>query len=149
MADAWVKQVLQNGARDYIATYTVNFGSTSAITAYTAADPTSSGDMGWNIGGNVLYPGVNLKIWELQYDMAASQALKISWDATSAQVALTVNGQGNGHRKYKHSGGLYVPQSAGAPITGATGKIIFDTVGTVTAGDFISIWMWLKKDIQQ
>ena len=62
MVDAWVKQVLENGPRNYIATYTINFGSTSAITNYTAADPTASGDMGVNIGGNVLYPGTNLKI---------------------------------------------------------------------------------------
>jgi len=149
MVDAWVKQVLENGPRNYIATYTLNFSSTSAITNYVAADPTSSGDMGWNIGGNTLYPGVNLKIWELMYDMAASQQLQLQWDATSAQVAVSVNGQGSGNRNYKQQGGLYVPQSAGAPITGATGKIIFNTIGTVTAGDFISIQMWLKKDIQQ
>lgn len=149
MVDVWVKQVLQNGPRDYIATYTINFAATSAVTGYTAADATASGDMGVNIGGNVLYPGVHLKIWKLMYDMSASQSLNILWDATTDQIALTVNGQGNGLRDYKHQGGLYVPQSAGAPITGATGSILFTTVGTVTAGDFISINMWLKKDIHQ
>ncbi len=149
MVDAWTKQVLENGPRNYIATYTINFGSTSAVTGYVAADPTSSGDMGVNIGGNVLYPGVHLKIWKLTYDMSASQSLSILWDATSSQIAVSVNGQGSGCRDYMKQGGLYVPQSAGAPITGATGKIKFDTVGTVTAGDFISINMWLKKDIKQ
>lgn len=149
MADAWVKQVLENGSRNYIATYTINFGSTSPITSYVAADPTSAGDMGVTIGGNTLYPGTHLKIWKIMYDMSASQSLQIEWDATTAQVAISVNGQGSGKRDYKKQGGLFVPQSGGAPITGATGKIVFNTIGTPTAGDFISINMWLKKDIGQ
>ncbi len=149
MVDSWTKQVLENGPRNYIATYTMNFGLTTPVTGYEAADPTSTGDMGVTIGGNVLYPGTHLKIWQIKYDMSASQSLKIIWDASTDQVALTVNGQGGGERDYKEQGGLFVPQSAGAPITGATGKILFDTLGTVTAGDFISINMWLKKDIRQ
>lgn len=149
MADAWVKQVIQNGFRDYIAQYNLNFTATSPLTGYVAADPTASGDMGVNIGGNVLYPGVHLKIWRMQYDMSPSQALKVSWDATSAQVAVTVNGQGSSEKDYEYSGGLYVPQSAGAPITGATGKILFDTVGTPSVGDFVSVWVWYKKDVKQ
>lgn len=150
MADAWVKQVLENGSRNYIAVYNLNFTATSPLTGYVAADPTSAGDMGVSIGGNTLYPGTHLKIWKMQYDMSASQALKIIWDATSSQTALTVNGQGSSEKDFmKYPGGLYVPQSSGAPITGATGKIKFDTLGTVTIGDFISITMWLKKDIAQ
>lgn len=149
MADAFVKQVLENGPRNYIATYTINFALTAAVTGYVAADPTASGDMGVIIGGNTLYPGVHLKIWKLNYDMSASQSLQLQWDASSPQVAVSVNGQGSGDRDYMRQGGLYVPQSTGAPIAGATGKIIFNTVGTVSAGDFISINMWLKKDIKQ
>lgn len=149
MTDAWVKNVLENGPQWYCATYTLNFASTSAITGYVAADPTAAGDMGVVIQGNTLYPGTHLKIWELQYDMSASQQLQMQWDATSAQVAVSVNGQGGGCRKYFRQGGLHVPLSTGAPITGATGKIIFNTIGTVTAGDFISINMVLRKDIVQ
>lgn len=149
MADAWVKQVLENGPRNYIATYSLNFTATTPLTAYVAADATSSGDMGVNIGGQVFYPGVHLKIWELMYDMSSSQSLQILWAATTPQTALTVNGQGGGKRCYKEQGGLYVPQSAGAPITGATGNILFTTLGTPTIGDFISVNLWLKKDIKQ
>lgn len=144
MADAFVKQVIQNGPRNYIATYTCVFTLTSPISTYVAADPTSAGDMGWLIGGNTLYPDTNLKIWRLDYDMSASQGLEILWDATADQVALAINGQGSGCRDYKHQGGIYVPSG----LAGATGKILFTTLGTPSAGDIISINMWLKKDIQ-
>ncbi len=150
MVDAWVKRVLENGSRNYVAIYNMNFTATTPITSYTAADPTSSGDMGVTIGGNVLYPGTHLKIWKMQYDMSASQSLKMIWDASSPVVALTVNGQGGGEKDFmKYPGGLYVPQSGGAPVTGATGKVLFDTLGTTAVGDFISITIWYKKDIAQ
>ncbi len=150
MADAWTKQVLENGSRNYIAIYNLNFTATSPLTAYVAADATSSGDMGVNVGGQVFYPGVHTKIWAAQYDMSASQSLQILWDATTDQTAITVNGQGSGSKDFKkYPGGLYVPQSAGAPITGATGNVLFTTVGTPAVGDFISITLWLKKDIRQ
>jgi hypothetical protein len=149
MVDAWTKQVLDNGPRNYRAVYTLVFTAMSPLANYLAADPTSSGDMGVNIAGNTLYPGTHLKIWELEYDMSSSQAVQIIWDATTPQNAFVINGAGAGKHHWKKRGGLYVPQSAGAPITGATGKILFTTLGVPTVGDMISIEMRLKKDIHQ
>jgi hypothetical protein len=145
MVDAWVKQVLENGSRNYIAIYNLNFTATTPLTGYVAADPTSSGDMGVSIGGNTLYPGTHLKIWKMEYDMSASQALKVTWDATTDDIAITVNGNGSGIKDFKKDpGGLYNPKSSGV-----TGKVLFDTVGTPAVGDFVSIKVWYKKDIAQ
>lgn len=150
-AAVWTKQVLDNGPRNYRAVYSIVFGSgdSEPTAGYVAADPTASGDMGVSIGGNTLYPGAHLKIWELKYDMSDSQTVQIIWDASSPQTAWAANGKGAGEHSWKKQGGLYVPQSAGAPIAGATGKILFTALGTPAANDSISIEMWLKKDIHQ
>lgn len=149
MADAWTKQVIENGPQNYRAIYTLVFTAMTPLTGYVAADPTSTGDMGVTIAGNTLYPGTHLKIWGLDYDMSSSQALQIIWDATTPQNAFVINGQGSGQHHWHKQGGLAVPQNAGAPITGATGKIIFTTLGVPAVGDMLSVNMWLRKDIHQ
>lgn len=145
MADTPVKQVLENGPRNYRATY--NVAVAAGLAAYVAADPTASGDMGVSIAGNTLYPGTHLKIWELRYNITEGLSVSLTWDASSPQLGWILTGFGT--VSFKKEGGLFVPQSAGAPIAGATGKIIFDTIGTPAAGQSISIDMWLKKDIKQ
>lgn len=149
-AATWTKQVLENGARNYRAIYSIVYGSGDALptAAYVAADPTSTGDMGWPYAGQTLYPGTNLTIWDLQYDLSASQGVQILWDATTAQTAWALNGQGSGGHSWMKKGGRK-PYSAGVLLTGATGKILFTAFGTPAAGDLISIEMWLKKDIAQ
>lgn len=147
----WSKQVLENGPRSYLAKYTLLWasGSLDPVTAYLAADPTSGGDMGIAIQGNTLYPNTHLKIWQMKYDMAESIGLEIYWDASSPTPAYILNGSGSGGQDFKKQGGLFVPQSGGAPIAGATGKLYFTTLGVPAADKFISLNLWLKKDIAQ
>lgn len=149
MADTFTKQVLENGNRNYRALYTVIFSGVTPIVHYSAADPSVNGDMGVVIAGRTLYPLTHLKIWDLKYDMSASQALNIEWQATTDQTAWMANGQGSGGHSWKKQGGLFFPQSNGAPITGGTGGLLFTSVGAPAVGDFISIEMWLKKDFAQ
>lgn len=145
MVDSWAKQVIENGPRNYIAQYNLLFAATSPLTDYVAADGSAAGDMGVSFAGNILFPLTNLKIWRLDYDMSASQALEVKFDATTDAIAVIVNGQGDGNRDFMRQGGLQIP----AGLSGATGKILFTTLGTVTAGDFVSVRMWCKKDIDQ
>ena len=150
VALAITKQVLQNGPRDYIATYSWIGDGSSTIDNYVAADPTSTGDMGFVFTGQTLYPGTHLKIWQLRYNLAAGYSLELIWDATTPQAAWALYGFGK--QKFKEQGGLYVPQSNGAPITGATGKILFtcSASGNVVPSDATgTVQMWLKKDIAQ
>lgn len=147
------KQVLENGFRNYVATFTCLVGSdVDPIGGYVALDPTASGDMGVTIAGNELFPGTHLKIMRLSYDLSDGLGLRLTWDATAPQDAWILNGTGAGKQMFKPQGGLYVPQNAGAPIAGATGKVLFSSVhtgATLTAGDFFSINVYARKDIGQ
>lgn len=144
MVDAWTKQVLENGSRNYVAIYNLLFTLTNHVTGYTAADPTSTGDMGVTIAGNTLYPGVHLKVIGLEYDISSGLGLQIQWNATANDEAVLINGQGGGERKFRERP-LFPPASAGA-----TGKLIFNTVGNApAAGDLLSVTMWCRKGIWQ
>lgn len=143
------KQVLENGPRNYVAQFTCPLTTGDTLANYLALDPTSGGDMGVSIAGNTLYPGTHLKLMELRYDISDAIGIELIWDASSPQNADIINGLGGGHKSYSRSGGLFVPQSAGAPITGATGKVLFTLIGAPAAGQFFSITVAAKKDIAQ
>jgi hypothetical protein len=144
MSDAVQTQVIQNGNQIYIAKFT-NFSDGTGESAVTKLDPTSSGDMGVNIAGNVLYPGTHLKIMRMNYTVSG-MTLRVYWDATTARVLWFL--QGFGKMDFHKHGGLYVPQSGGAPVTGATGKVLFTTEGA-GAGSSYTVEMWCQKDIVQ
>lgn len=141
------KQVLENGPRNYVAQFTCPLVSGDTLASYVALDPTSTGDMGVVIAGATLYPGTHLKLMELRYDISDTLGVELIWDASSPQNADIINGLGGGHKEYRRNGGLFVPQSAGAPITGATGKVLFTLIGTPAAGQFFSILVAARKDI--
>jgi hypothetical protein len=148
VATTVTKQVIENGNRNYIATYMISSDG-SAYAATAQLDPTSGGDMGVIYGGNTLYPGTHLKIWRLAYNLPVGMNARLIWEATSAQDAWDMYGFGK--QEWKFHGGLYVPQSSGAPIAGATGKIDLAvaayTLPTGTTTAFGSIEVWAKKDI--
>lgn len=138
MADTIVKQVLENGFRNYRATF--NFTIAAGVSAAVILDPTSSGDMGVTIGGNTLYPGAHLKIWQMRYNIQPStQTATLAWDATSAQQFWNLSGFGN--QKFRDEGGLST-----IGIAGATGKVLLTVTGS--AGSF-TLEIWAKKDISQ
>lgn len=151
-----IKQVIQNGNQNYVASITCQWdsGHTDDLTAYLVADPTAAGDMGVSFGGNTLYPGTHMKIFRISYDVAEGVSCQLYWDATAPTNAYIFNGSGAGKQNFKPQGGIFVPQSAGAPITGATGKLFLTTTHTAAvsalgAGYFMSLEIWLKKDIRQ
>jgi len=116
------KTVLQNGNRDYRATYNFVGDGSNTISAYLAADPTSAGDMGVIYSGNTLYPGTHMTIIGARYNLAAGFSILVQWDATSATDAMDLYGFGK--QMMFREGGLQ-PKNAGTLITGATGKILF------------------------
>lgn len=144
-----VKQVLENGARNYVALFTAVWSTTDPILATNILDPTSGGDMGVIFNGQTLYPGTHLKIWQMKYDASPGLGIELLWEAGSPQTAYILNGDGSGGQDFKKQGGLFVPQSMGAPITGATGKIDLLTHTAPVAGNFFSLNIWCKKDIHQ
>lgn len=144
MSDAVQTQVLENGSQWYRAKFT-NFSDGTGETAVVKVDPTSSGALGVIIQGNTLYPGTHLKLMEVEYTVSG-MTLLVQWDATTKQDIWYL--QGFGKFNYRKRGGLFVPQSAGAPVIGATGKVLFTTKGAASGSSY-TVEMTFKKDIVQ
>jgi hypothetical protein len=149
MASTITRQVIENGARNYIAVFNINSDG-NTVTASAALDPTSSGDMGVIIGGNTLYPGTHLKIWRLAYNLPPGMNARLIWEATTSQDAWDMYGFGK--QEFKFHGGL-IPASGGTILAGATGKVDLTvaayTLATGTSNAFGTIEVWAKKDIQR
>lgn len=141
-----IRQVLQNGPRNYVVVLNAAWAANDTLAAYTAADPTSAGDMGVSIGGNTLYPGTHLRLWNVRYNLSAGSGATLSWDATSAQLFWQASGFGE--QSFKEQGGIG-PYSAGTLITGATGKILLNLWPSPTAAGTMTLELWCKKDIAQ
>lgn len=146
------KSVLENGSRNYKAVYSFVGDGTNVIAAYVAADPTSTGDMGVSIAGNVLYPGVHTTIIGMRYNLAAGFSIEVLWDATAATSAWTLYGFGK--ELLYREGGLQpytITSGVRTLLTGATGKILFTQKpdAALAAGVGGTIELLLRKGIQQ
>lgn len=148
MADTVTTQVLENGSQWFRVKLT-NFSDGSGETAVVKVDPTSAAsganNMGVVIQGQTFYPGVHLKLMEMTYNVAG-MTLLVQWDASTKQDMWYL--QGFGGDNFRKRGGLYVPQSSGAPVAGATGKVLFTTEGAA-GGSSYTVDMTFKKDIVQ
>jgi hypothetical protein len=144
LADAVATQILENGSQWFVAKFT-SLSDGTGESAVTKLDPTSGGPMGVIIQGNTLYPGTHLKIMEMKYNVTG-MTLQIDWDASTDVNAWFL--QGYGRHNFRQQGGLFVPQSAGAPVAGATGKVLFTTLGA-GGGSSYTVDIWCKKDIVQ
>ena len=125
MADVVSSAVLENGPVWYRAKFT-NLSDGTGESGVVKLDPTSSGDMGVIIGGQTLYPGTHLKIMEINYTVSG-MTVEMIWDASSPQDLWLL--QGYGTYRFRKEGGIHVPSSGGARITGETGKVKFTTLG--------------------
>lgn len=121
MADTVTSQIIENGARDWIAKFT-NLSDGTGESGVVKVDGSATGPYGVNIGGQVFYPGVHIKIREINYDIRG-MGLRIQWDATAALDAMIL-GDGKDTQNFDKFGGIYIPVGT----VGATGKILFTTV---------------------
>jgi len=148
VVDTVSTNVLENGSQYFVAKFT-NLSDGTGETGVTKLDPTSgasgANNMGVVIQGQTLYPGTHLKIMKMIYTVSG-MTLQMQWDA-SAAVNLWLL-QGYGCLDFMKQGGLFVPQSAGAPVAGATGKVLFTTLGAA-GGSSYTVDIWCKKDIVQ
>lgn len=125
--DAVTTQILENGPRNWGFAFT-NLSDGTGESAVVKVDGSSAGPLGVTIAGVTTYPTSHLKITEIEYDVKG-MALEIIWDATTPQNVMVLGGFGK--INYKPYGGLAQVTSAGAIITGATGKIKFTTLGAM------------------
>lgn len=130
MADTVTSQTIVNGPRNLIMKFTNESDGTgeSAVKKVDAASATFA-----NQG---VVPGVHLKIARVTFTVSGGE-LRMQWDASSATdidiLAYT------GTQDYTFFGGLTNPNAAGA-----TGSILFTTVG-FTAGSSYTVVLEMLK----
>ena len=139
MVDIVTSQILENGPSRIVAKFT-NFSDgtgESAVKKVDAASATYSNI----IGGRTFPAGVNLKVIGLWYDVKG-MGLRIQWDASSAVDMLLLSGFGRWPMKDMRGGfqGLFSPT-----VTGATGSILFTTVGAAANSSYTVIFEMLKS----
>jgi len=135
MADTVTTQVLVNNARNLIIKFT-NESDGTGESGVTKVDATSATYANMGVA-----PGIHLKVMRVQYDVN-NGAVRMRWDA-STDVDMLILGQGVGNHDYTFMGGLTVPV-----VAGATGSILFTTVGFVSGSSY-SITLEMIKGVPQ
>lgn len=121
MADTVTSTIIENGNKWFAYSLT-NISDGTGESAVVKIDGSSTGPLGVNIAGQVFYPGIHLKIREIEYD-TQGMTVELIWGATpTPQNALLIYGYGR--LKYDHIGGLVIPPS----LAGATGQILLTTI---------------------
>lgn len=123
MADVVTSQTLENGPRFAVVKFT-NLSDGTGESGVTKVNATSSGTFGVVIQGNTVYPGVNLKVVDVWYNVA-NMALRVQWHASSNVDMMVLQGFGHWQFLNQRGGiqGLVCPSAAGI-----TGSIDFTTV---------------------
>ena len=127
MADVVASQLIANGRRNWGYVFT-NESDGTGETGVVKVDGSSSGPLGVLLYGQTFYPGPHIKITEIEYDVKG-MALEIIWDATSPKNAVVLGGFGKMH--FHQFGGLAAVDASGVSLVGATGKILFTTLGAM------------------
>lgn len=123
MADVVTANLIENGNRNWVYRFT-SLSDGTGETGVVKVDGSATGPLGVTIGGVTFYPTTHIKIREIEYDVKG-MALEIQWDASVAANALVLGGFGT--MKFHRFGGITIP----AGLAGATGKILFTTLGAM------------------
>ena len=142
MADALNVRVIHNGFRNAVVRASlVSDGSgltgVKFIDATSVANPTNLGVL---YKGQTLYPGTNLHVVGLDYDVQ-DMKVQLNWDATSPELFLAL-GSAPEDFNWKRFGGHPVPPG----LVGATGNILISTVNQAPQSTFFLI-IYLTKGI--
>lgn len=138
MADAVTSQLLFNGRRHLSYKFT-NESDGTGEAAVVKVDATSSTN-GIFLSGQTILCGVHLKVARIIYSVF-NMGLRVLWDATTDTDMVILNGFGE--MDFRSIAGLQNPLG-----TGATGSILFTTVGAA-AGSSYSVVLHLTKGIPQ
>lgn len=130
MADTVTSQTIINGPRNLIMKFT-NESDGTGESAVKKVDAQSA-----TFANQGVVPGVHLKIARVTFTVSGGE-LRMQWDASSATdidiLAYT------GTQDYTFFGGLTNPNAAGA-----TGSILFTTVGFVSGSSYTVVLEMLK-----
>ncbi len=146
MANTNASQLLTNNDRNAVFLFT-SYTDGSTQENGTKVDATASGPLAFTYNGQIVAPGIHLKIVRVRYDVHG-MALRIQWHASSNQDALILTGFGK--FDFKDIGGIQNPAAANqAGLTGSTGSIDFLTELQTITGQFPSytVIMELTKGV--
>lgn len=132
MADTVTSQIIVNGPRNLVMKFT-NESDGTGETGVKKVDAQST-----TFAVNGIEPGIHLKIEKIWYDVKGG-AVRLEWDATTATDILVLGGFG--HHSWIREGGIPNPNNAGA-----TGSILFTTVGFAAASSY-TITLEMRKCI--
>ena len=147
MADVTTSQLLFNGPRHAVYRFTNYTDGSTNETAVLKVDATSAGPLGWAVQGQIAYPGLNLKVEKVQYDVH-NMVLRMQWVASAAEDILLMTGFQT--LDFERIGGIQNPGTTALP--GATGSIQFTTdilEGTTSDLPSYSVVLYLTKGIPQ
>ncbi len=143
MADLVTTSILENGPRRVVMSFT-NLSDGTGEAGVAKVNATSSGPLGFRAQGQMVYPGVHLKVVDLWYDIHA-MGLQIQWDATIPVNMLVLGGFGKWSFLDRRAGfqGLINPMAAGA-----TGNVLFTTIGAALGSSYTVI-LEMTKGVPQ
>jgi hypothetical protein len=132
MADTVTSQIIVNGNRNLVMKFTNESDGTgeSGVKKVDAASSTIATSQG-------IVPGVHLTIARVTFAVQGG-SLRMQWDASSATDIDIL--EYTGVQDYTFFGGLTNPKA-----TGATGSILFTTVGFVAGSSYTIILEMLKN----
>lgn len=122
MADTVTSQIILDGPRNLVMKFT-NFSDGTGEIGVKKVDAQSTG-----FAVNGALPGIHLKVRQIFYDIRG-MGVRLLWDATTPTDMVILGGFGM--LDYRHFGGLPNPQG-----TGATGSILFTTIGALANADY-------------
>lgn len=142
MADTVTTTVLENGARRLVMSFT-NVSDGTGENGVKKVDAASA-SFAVNVGGVLYTPGTHLKVVDVIYDIGAMK-LRLLWEANANTDFLVLAGFGQRRLLDGRGGfqGFINPKAAGA-----TGSILFTTVGAV-ANSTYSVILEMIKGVPQ
>ena len=139
-------QILENGPRRAVAKFTGLFASSDDETNVKKVDATATGPYGVSVQGQTFYPGVNLKVIGVKFNINGL-TLRMLWEATSNVDMLVLGPANGGDWTFLDERGGFQGIVNPSPA-GATGSILFTTLGAAANANY-SVVLTMVKGVPQ
>lgn len=144
MADAVTSQWLENGPRFAVGKFT-NVSDATGEAGVVKIDATATGLLGVRFQGQLVYPGIHLALTEIKFTLG-TMSLRLIWQGTPNVDMLTL--AGTDHWRFLNERGGFGGLTPPIGMTGATGSILFTTLGAV-ANSTYSVIATFTKNVPQ
>ena len=139
MADTVTTQILENGPRDLIITFTcISDGSGEVGVRKVDAESLVYAN---NVGGRLFPPRTRLAVQGVSYNVSGME-LRLLWEAEDNFCFLTLGRNSFGRYRYRLANAITVPDG----LVGATGSILFTTVDA-SVGDTYTVTLYMLKRV--